>query len=260
MSIDYASSRNLLQERANRLADDISRGSQGRYNMDNAHLADNQEGRWLAADRERLRQLDQLESAGNDPAWGQQVEREASTWETNQNVQAADANRRTVGQGRAALAARGLSGSGDEVAMQTRAQVQMEQARQRASMGARELRDAGLGELEELQRQLLGEILAENAGEAYGVGMEGQEAQGRIDAMGAGADADYRNLLANGIAGFVQNGVQPLVEGGFDRQSVLNDRLLSRYTEDLENWRAGSGDRPQRPALVSGWMDAWRRD
>lgn len=254
---DYAKARNLLTDRANRLSEKIVGG--GRYSYENAAQADTQDGRWLAADLERMRQLNMLEKASSDPEFGRAVQERASTWQTDQNARAGEADRRGRATGRAALAARGLAGSGDEEQMVARADARMAAAKARAEQGARELRDAGMGSLEDLQRQLLAEIMAEDAGGAYSAGLDSLESQGNLDRMAAGGDADYRNLLANTLAGFIQTGVEPLVEGGYDRQSLLNDRLLEQYHDGLDTWRQGGGERPPYPSLVDGWMDAWRR-
>ena len=226
---DINSARTPIEERAGTLANTIT--SDNRYNYDNAGQQDSWNGRWLTADRERLRQLNLLQGAAGSSDWTKDLDKEAETRTKAGNLYA-DAGLANAEDKRKVAGANGGAGGSWDKIVKTSNDYDMAKAKVQVAQNVAELKAAGVQHLDEMGRQMLNAIIA---------GPEETAAMG-ISAAGTSADlqgknladrnADqYAGLLSSSIGNFLNNSVTPAVQLGFQSADNWNQQQRENYTD-----------------------------
>jgi hypothetical protein len=239
---DFEKARQPIRSRTDYLTNAITGRGTG-YTVANANTAQDWEGRWLAADQERLHQLDLLQSAIRDPSWTRQVEERARTSREAADARSQAGYREARGATEAGMDKAGMAGSSIDAQRQANLTVKLERAKAQASQQAEEIRQAGLISLGNVEKQLMDSILAED--EDYQAALAAQQTGIQAAGMQAGVQEDYNALLSNAIAGVLNNTGQPLITEGFtaaDRADQAN----------YDQW-ADHGYQGERPARANWW-------
>lgn len=206
-----------------------------RYSLDNASQAANGSTwteRFLGSDAERLRQLNLLSDAVNDPSWTASLDREASA-RKDAGFKSADAGHRQGEDTRKTTAAGGgtAGGSWDAVIQAQNAQ-ELANTKAKVTQQVAELKAAGIQNLEEMGRQLLSKALAGNDETgAMNVQTQADSNASMVDGLNTQNDDAYRSLLANGLSGFLSGTVTPAVTGGFQAADRWNSQVRDDYTD-----------------------------
>jgi hypothetical protein len=254
---DISVSRSMLEDRSNQLADKIVDRGGGRFSWENADKAKSWDGRWLGADRERLRQMDLLTAAVSDPNWTAQIDREAAARKTAGEAQAGSAFRQAEDQRKVAAARGGMAGSSNDAAIEAENRQHVAMVKAQVSQQVDELRSAGIENLENMGRQLLQRALAgpeETA--AMGVSQQGAQAGMQTQQLANQNNEMYRGLLANSLTGFLNNTVSPAVQMGFQSADRWNTQLTNDYRDARDTGYRGSFTDYQG-ASGNGTRDWW---
>jgi hypothetical protein len=230
-----------LDESRKKRANKIYESSGGRYSIDNADQANSWDGRWLAADNERARQLGMLQTKLTDPALLAGIERQANTQRDAVTASASSQHRQATGSLRSSMAAKGTAGGGLDAQLTAQNDAILQAAKARAQSMADEARAAGITGLRGIEKSLVDRILAEDDNGAYGSALDSQQTGIRAGEMNRQLEDEYGGLLSNTLAGFVGNTVQPFVSGGFDAADRANQ--ANQDTANPSNytwWNAGN--------------------
>ena len=246
---DIGVSRTLVEDRSNQLAKNIM-SSSGGYSWDNADKADSWDGRWLSADRERLRQLDLLSAAVTDPSWTDKLDKEVGA-RKDAGFKAADyGHRRGEDQRKTTAAAGGTAGGSWDAVVQAQNAQELANTKAKVSQQVAELKAAGLQNLEEMGRQLLSKALAgPDEGSAMGVQTAGDENSAGVRQMQAQNDGQYSRLMADTLGSFLSDTVSPAISSGFQAADNWNQDMRDNYRDARDsgtnttfaNWEAANG-------------------
>jgi hypothetical protein len=121
--------------------------------------------------------------------------------------------------------------------------LRLAKAKAQAAAQAEEIRNAGLTGLGDLEQDLLNAILAED--EDYSHATEAMNTAIQGAGLSSQAQKEYDTLLANAVAGFLNNTGTPALTEGFTAADRENQR---RY----DAWETG-GYQGQRPSSASWW-------
>lgn len=224
---DISVAQNIVQERANTTADKLRKKG---FSYENADQAKGWDGRWFSADKERLRQLDLLSSAINDPSWTATLDREVNARQEAGNKTADFGHRRGEDTRKTTAAASGTAGGSWDAVVQAQNAQELANTKAKVAQQVSELKAAGLQNLEEMGRQLLAKALAgPDEGTAMGVQTAGDQNSASVQALQAQNDAQYSNLLANTLGGFLSNTVSPAITSGFQAADNWNQDQRDNY-------------------------------
>ena len=237
-----------LQLNADKQANAIVAGGGGRFTYDNADQIGGADGHALATDRTRIQQLNLLRDKLNDPNLQKGVNDLADSRLNADTASIGSNYQQANGRLRASLARRGIAGGGMDAQQSASLDVQRAAAQAKAKSQADEIRAAGITGLQDLEKQLTDQIMQlddDGAGKSR-LDLLSGEAQGQR--MQSQLDDQYRGLLANSLAGVVNNAITPAITSGFDyadRQNAANDR-----TDTLAMY---NGETPQSRQRSSWW-------
>lgn len=247
-----ASAMNDLQGRTDKQANDIVAGGGGRYSYDNAGQAEGDPGRFLTADRERLSQLGILRDKFNDPTLMNGINNQAETARVAADTSSGSQYRKATGMLRTSLSKRGVVGSSLDTQQTAQNDARLASAQSQAKTYADEIRAAGITGLEGMEKNLTQQILGEDDGGASDTTLQIHNTGASAATLQQQLDAQYGGLLANSLAGVVNNTVTPFITGGYDRQDRLNSQSDNAYQEQLAGWD-GQGARPTRGQRANWW-------
>jgi hypothetical protein len=240
---DISVAREVVNTRANTLADTLR---QKGYSWDNADQGTSRNNRYFKADKERLNQLDLLAKAIRDPSWGAPITAAADAQGEAQNAQADEGYRQAEDSRQVNTARSGLVGSSQDAAVKADNQARVAAIKTQVAQQVAEFKAAGLRDLEGLGRQLLDRALAgPEEDSARGVSTAAVLDSRRIDNAVTGVEEQYRNLLANTMAGFVNSTVTPGISMGFQAADRWNQQQRDNYYD--------ARDRGQTTAPFSAW-------
>jgi hypothetical protein len=228
---DIINARGQLEQRRNALSEAITT-TDNRYSSANADQQDSWNGRWLGADNERLRQVNLLSQAVQDPSWTASLDREVNARKDAGFAQADYGHARAADTTKVTAARSGTAAGSWEGVVRRQSDQEMANTKAKVSQQVNELRAAGIQNLDVMGRQLLSQALAgpeESAG--MGVSAQGTQAGYATDGMIDQNDERYRGLLADTLTNFVNNSVTPAVTMGFQSAKQWNQDQRDNYTD-----------------------------
>jgi hypothetical protein len=198
-------------------------------------------------DNQRLQLLAALLGAAQDPGYQGAIDQAADA----QFQSAVDGIRRNagIGEGRivAGAAQAGTLGGSRQLAARGRLSAETADATTGAARTVEDFKRAQGDAREDGMRAMLDRITSPTQAGAQQTNtlLTGLRDVNRLNDQ-AGRDlAPFRNTLANALAGFVQNGISPTIQAGFDRADRLNQR-------EFRTWEAGDRVKPP-PAMTNRW-------
>lgn len=247
---DINTARTGIEARNNELRTGIA-GSDNRYSFDNADQQDSWAGRWAGADTERLRQLNLLSQAVQDPSWTASLDNEVAKRKDAGFAQADYGHRQGEDQRKTGAAKGGTAGGSWDAVVQAQNAQEMARVKATVTQQVSELKAAGIQNLEEMGKQLLSKAIAGgNESASMGIAGQGTQAGYSADNMITANDQQYRGLLADTLSKFVSNSVTPAVTMGFDSAGRYNQQMRNDYTDardtgaykgNFQDWASANG-------------------
>ena len=190
------------------------------------------DARFLEADNVRLDQLGNLRKAMSDPSWTSALDDAVKTQQTAGEATAAEQYRQSDNSRRASFASRGTAGGSMDAIGAGKTAQQYASAKAQVAQQVSELRAAGIADADAMGQELLNQILA-GPDDATAMGTSLSRQQGDIQSNQRLADVEgqFRSLLSNSLAGFVNTGLTPAVTGGFQAAGNYNTQLRQDYLD-----------------------------